>query len=250
LIVQPSDHTGRFTKDKTARDSFDLVALGLFRNFSILMKSLLLLYLCTFCEPVFAEWHIITRKPFTPPGMIVPVHMPRPGALGALADLQANPYRQIGTNLYNLGYLLQWDTEENKRYGANQAAGRPFVPTNRPLRFWTEFSGRVEAIRAEGVVVRAAMPLGRRPGMIRPQLNSGYCVRHFPGASVQMIGKDVSFFARSVGSLSHRKGPPSERFELEMLDYGVPVNGSTKRAPTAPVAPAIHSAPVKSPSVG
>src|SRR5258705_6169125 len=43
-----------------------------------LMKALILLCLLALCEPVSGEWRIITRKPFTPPGMIPPQSQPQP----------------------------------------------------------------------------------------------------------------------------------------------------------------------------
>jgi hypothetical protein len=154
-------------------------------------------------------------KPYTPPPKVDPG--PAPAPMVAAEDILANPYRTVGTNLFNLGYLLKWNRTEAIRYQDAAAGNKEFIPTARPLSAWQSYSGQVERILPDAVLLREPGEV-TAAGFSKP--GATYCVRNFPAASQDLVGKHVNFYALPVGD-SHETGVP-------LLDYGVPAKPATK----------------------
>lgn len=174
-----------------------------------------MIFLClsSLCQSTLAQDRE-TSKPFTDDmarigGFVGGAAMWRPvmesqhTPIRAVHDILGNPYRQFDGTLFNLGYLIKWNDDEARRYNAAKMASQPFRRTKRPMPSWGEYAGRIDATNRFGLVFQS----GRNT----------YSVTNFPGASAQLIGRDVSFFAQTIGTF--RDG---QQHGIR-LDYGVPV---------------------------
>jgi hypothetical protein len=106
--------------------------------------------------------------------------------------------RQLDGTTYNLGYLIKWDSDQLRHYNNGS-----YYPCKQPLPLWLAYTGQVTKIIPSG--------------MVFSQGRNNYSVTNFPGASPQLVGREVYFYAQVAGT--YRDGAEHGI----RLDYGVPV---------------------------
>jgi len=193
------------------------------------MKVLFFLCLLGLCEPVFGEWRIITRKPFTPPGMIPPRPLPQP--LPRPGQHLADPLRVQGGKFYDLratvtNYMAWSAAFAVRSYPGNSTMERDRLRTvaafDPSTHGWGKFIvfGDVQEQRPDGLVLHTG-----NPGNGTQRF---FLLQNFPFTSGSKHGQQVTALAIPVG----RSG------EMAVYDYGVPAKG--------PPAPVHVPAPAKS----
>jgi len=191
-----------------------------------LMKVLIFLCLLALCEPVRAEWRIITRKPFTPRGMILPQPLPQP--LPRPGQHLADPLRVQGGKFYDLratvtNYMAWSAASAVRSYPVNSTMERDRLLTlaafDPSTHAWGKFIvfGDVHEQRSDGLVLHAGNPGKGTQRFILLQ-NSPFTI----GGKV---GQQVTALAIPVGCNG----------EMAVYDYGVPTKGPSVPTPAKPI---------------
>jgi hypothetical protein len=183
------------------------------------MKVLIFLCLLALCEPVRAEWRIITRKPFTPRGMILPQPLPQP--LPRPGQHLADPLRAQGGKFYDLratvtNYMAWSAAFAVRSYPANSTMERDRLRTlaafDPSTHAWGKFIvfGDVHEQRPDGLVLHTGNP--------------GKGTQRF-------ILLQNSPFTKSAGHVTALAIPVGHSGEMVVYDYGVSSKGPSVPAP-------------------